>query len=268
MYLPIRALTALGLTLLVLGDARVPAQGPDRAQAEALARRAIQRMRALQLEADTLAARERTLLGDLRRLEVERDLRTEEANQGVRELSQIAADIESVSARIDGLERQARLQIPDLSARLVELYKLGNAGYLRLLLGVDDLREMGRAYRFVSALETIDRQRLREHDRTLGELRRAKAELVRRQSRQALVQQTTTDARDAAVNATAALSARIDEIDARRDLNARFVGELQMAHQRLQESVSAMARGARPDAAPVALPMRPFKGDLDWPDRL
>jgi len=67
---------------------------------EALARRATQRMRALQQEADTLAARERTLLGDLRRLEVERDLRTPGAgcfHGGVG-----AAEREALLKRVDG----------------------------------------------------------------------------------------------------------------------------------------------------------------------
>ena len=48
------------------------AQQPDRARTEALARRAGERLQALQREADSLAAQERTLLGDLRKLEVER----------------------------------------------------------------------------------------------------------------------------------------------------------------------------------------------------
>src|SRR5687767_13080414 len=50
------------------------AQPSDRARAEALARRATERLQALQREADRLAAQESTLLNDLRKLEIERQL--------------------------------------------------------------------------------------------------------------------------------------------------------------------------------------------------
>lgn len=236
-------------------------------QAEAQARRATDRIRALQRESDALAARERTLLGDLRGLEIERDLRREQYDQGARELARISGELDAMSARIDTLQQQARFQLPDLSGRLADLYKLGNAGYVRMLLNLEDLRDMGRAYRFVSALQSIDRQRLREYERTMDEMRRAKTSLEERQARQAAVQQDMAAARDAAGKAAARLAAMVDDIDARRDLNARFVGELQAAHQQLQQAIVSMAGapGQGEAAAPVALPLPAFKGDLGWP---
>src|SRR3954466_15424229 len=54
---------------------------PERARTEALARRAAERLQALQREADRLAADERTLLGDLRKLDVDRQMKTEELKQ-------------------------------------------------------------------------------------------------------------------------------------------------------------------------------------------
>src|SRR5450631_3743912 len=60
----------------------VGAQAPaERARTEALARRATERLQALQREADRLASEERTLLGDLRKFEIERQLRSEELKQ-------------------------------------------------------------------------------------------------------------------------------------------------------------------------------------------
>ena len=41
----------------------------------------------------------------------------------------------------------------------MQLYKLGRAGYWRLLLDVDDLRTIGRAYRTAAALTELDRER-------------------------------------------------------------------------------------------------------------
>lgn len=257
--------TAIVLACLVLARPGGQAPDSDPGSAAALARRATDRIRALQRESDALAARERTLLGDLRRLDLDRAMRIEEYNAAAGELSRIGHELDSTSARIEDLQRQARAQVPDVSGRLVDLYKLGNAGYVRLLLSVDDLRELGRAYRFVSALQHLDRQRVQEHRRTLAALTRERADLEARRARQEAVEREMAAARDAAERAATALSRRVDEIDARRDLNARLVGELQVAHERLQQAVADVAKGSRQDASAVGLPIRPFKGDLDWP---
>ena len=49
----------------------------------------------------------------------------------------------------------------------------------------------------------------------------------------------------------------------RRDLNAQLAGELQVAQQRLQTTLRESAAGATPTVDP--LPLRPFRGELDWP---
>ena len=58
------------------------------------------------------------------------------------------------------LRSDADADRPDVEARLVQLYKLGRAGYWRLLLDVDDLRALGRAYRTAAALTASDRERV------------------------------------------------------------------------------------------------------------
>ena len=49
-----------------------------------------------------------------------------------------------------------------------------------------------------------------------------------------------------------------------RDLAAQLMGELQAAQQRLQLRVAEFERGAAVSGAPT-LPLKPFRGDLDWP---
>src|SRR6185436_590351 len=70
-------------------------------------------------------------------------------------------------------------------------------------------------------------------------------------------------ARVAADRAVAARNALIAQIDARRDLNAQFAGELQVAAERLQQQVANLAAGRAADA--VAVPLAPFRGALAWP---
>jgi len=256
---------AAGALLLVAALA-AGGRPQDPASAEAMANRAAGRIKELQREADSLATRERTLLEDLRKLEVERDLRAEESTASALELERIEGEIDDTASRIAALEQTAESQLPDLAARMVELYKIGNGGYLRLLLSVDDLRDMGRAYRFVSGLQGLDRRRVAEHQRTLAQLRKAQAALEGRRSQASLAQAAVARARDAAAKAVAAHQDLISRIDARRDLAAQFVGELEAARQRLQRTIDDAALG-RPAGAgeAIVLPLRPFKGDLDWP---
>jgi len=255
---------AVALLLAAALAAGVPPQDPS--SAEAMATRAAARIKALQREADSLASRERTLLEDLRKLEVERDLRAEEFNASTLELQRIERELDDTAIRIAGLERAAESQLPDLAARMVELYKVGNGGYLRMLMSVEDLRDMGRAYRFVSGLEGLDRRRVAEHQRTLASLRKALASLESRRSQAAVAQEAVARTRDAAARAVAAHEGLISRIDERRDLASQLMGELEAARQRLQRALDDAAHG-RPleTGVAVGLPLRPFKGDLEWP---
>lgn len=238
----------------------------DPSSAEAMAARAAARIKDLQREADSLASRERTLLEEIRKLEVERDLRAEEYTASTLDLQRIERELDDTALRIAGLERAAESQLPDLAARMVELYKVGNGGYLRMLMSVDDLRDMGRAYRFVSGLQGLDRRRVAEHRRTLADLRKAQASLEGRRSQASLAQAAVARARDAAAQAVTAHADLISRIDERRDLASQLMGELEAARQRLQGTIDDAAHGRPREAgAVVGLPLRPFKGDIEWP---
>ena len=264
--LPWVAGTTAAVGLLVAATLGAGGAAQDAASAEVMASRAAARIKSLQQEADSLASRERTLLEDLRKLEVERDLRAEEFSASTRDLQRIEGELDETSTRLLVLERTAASQLPDLSARMVALYKVGNGGYLRMLLSVDDLREMGRAYRFVSALQGLDRRRVADHQRTLADLRKTQSALESRRSQAALAQAGVARARDAASRAVAAHRDLITRIDERRDLASRLVGELEAARQKLQRTIDEAAHGRPPSGGAVAsLPLRPFKGDLDWP---
>src|SRR6185369_6313693 len=88
---------------LALIPAVLHAQGPDRSRTEAMAKRAGERLVALQREADRLATDESTLLNNLRKLEVERQIRAEELKQADRTVVGIQADIQAASTKIEEL---------------------------------------------------------------------------------------------------------------------------------------------------------------------
>jgi septal ring factor EnvC (AmiA/AmiB activator) len=241
------------------------AQDPGRARTEALARRASERLQALQREADRLASEERTLLGDVRRLEIERQLRTEELKQLDADATKIASDLDATNQRMRSLQQFELASRPELRARVVEIYKLGRARYARLLLSTPDVRRLGEATRTVAAIAELDRDRIASHERTVAKLKSARATLEERGRTLAALRANVEKAQAAAQRAAQARTDLIRDIDRRRDLNAQLSGELQSAQQRLQTALRDLANGAAPGADVATLPLRPFRGDLDWP---
>jgi murein hydrolase activator len=252
--------TVAALAAVTLAAVQAPAPQAPRATAS---QRAAERIRALQKEAEDLASQESALLVQLRRFEVERQLRIEELGQleGDRATTQQA--LAAAEVRAATLRRTAETERPEIEQRLVRVYKLGQAGFWRLLLDVDNLRSAGRAYRTAAALTRIDRDRVVDHQRTLEALAREQQELRQRIAHLAELEVKARAARAAADKAVGARSALVASIDARRDLNAQLTGELQSAQQRLQSSVDQLG----PGKGQVILPLKAFQGALPWPAR-
>jgi septal ring factor EnvC (AmiA/AmiB activator) len=266
--------------LIVVFLAGVVARQDDRARTEALAARASQRLEALHREADQLASQERTLLGDLRKLEVERQIRLEDLRRLDAEGVQVETERAAITKRLTTLQEEDNAARPDLAARLVEMYKLGQARYARLLLSTSEVRRLGQAARTAAALAKLDRDRVTAHQRTFEALMAARARLDERGRRLEAVRGETRRAAALVARAAQARSDAIRDIDLQRDLNAQLAGELQAAQEKLQTSLRTLAAGSPvatqgdPGAAasapvdtaqPSNLPLKTFLGDLDWP---
>jgi len=228
-----------------------------------MARRVNERIRALQAEADRLASQSRTLLGDLRQLEIQRDIAAEKAKAADAVVASAQLSLQQTTERLNALEQQRESQLPDLKVRLVDIYKRGRGGYARMLLDVRGVREFARAMRAVAALTAINEQRIAEHRRTLAELRQQRDAMEVRTRELEAAAKEAGRASLGARRAVAAREALIEEIDQRRDLNAQLAGELDVAARRLQEQVANAAAGRA--AGPVTVPLASFRGALDWP---
>jgi septal ring factor EnvC (AmiA/AmiB activator) len=237
------------------------AQQNDRARTEALARQAGDRLQALQREADRLASEERNVLGDLRKLEIDRQLKAEELKHVDADTTKVTAELDAISARTAALQQSELTSRPELRARVVEIYKLGKARYLRLLLSASDVRHFTEATRTVAALARLDRERIASHEKTIADLTSSRKTLEERQRQLAQLRANAEKAQLAAQRAVQARNDLIRDIDRKRDLNAEFAGDLQAAQQRLQGAL----RDVSGSAAIAALPLKPFKGDLEWP---
>jgi septal ring factor EnvC (AmiA/AmiB activator) len=249
----------LALLAVCVGSGVLLARAPqDRARAT---QRAGDRIKALQRESEALAAQESKLLAELRTLEIERQARVREVADAEQNLAATQKRLAESSARAAELRRVADAQRPDAEARMVKIYKLGSAGYWRLLLDVDDLQSLGRAYRTAAALHRIDHDRVLAHQRTLEALDREQKELAAKATELGALQEQARKARAAADRAVAARTTLVASIDARRDLNAQMMSELQAAQQRLQSGLSELDAAT----AAAALPLRPFQGAIPWP---
>jgi len=258
--LGVRAGTVFGVIAIV---AAAMAQSPDRAVTDATARRVNERIRALQAEADRLASQSRTLLGDLRQLEIQRDIAAETVKTANATLAQAQAALQQATDRLTALDQQRESQLPDLKVRLVDIYKRGRGGYARMLLDVHGMREFARALRAVAALTTINDTRISEHRRTLAQMRQERDAMQQRTRELEAAAKDADRARLASQRAVAAREALLTQIDQRRDLNAQLAGELDVAYRRLQDQLANVAAG-RPAEA-VAVPLASFRGALDWP---
>jgi septal ring factor EnvC (AmiA/AmiB activator) len=258
---------SLAVACCAVATAAVAASGQpsDRTRAESLARRATERLQALQREADRLTSDERTLLGDLRKLEVDREIKTEELRQIASDGAHVAEELLANEQRTRDLETQEAAGRPELRSRLVDIYKLGQGRYLRLLLSTSDVRQVGQASRTLAALAKIDHDRVVSRQLTLGELRVARRTLEDRRRQLNLLRVSAERAEAALGQAAKARTDLIRDIDTRRDLNAQLAGELQGAQQKLQATLRDLAAGGGGAADAASLPIRPFRGDLDWP---
>jgi septal ring factor EnvC (AmiA/AmiB activator) len=247
---------------MILGTA-LSGQVSDRTPTANQAQRISDRIRALQAEADGLAAQQRTLLDDLRALEVERQIQLEHVTKAESDVAKHQDAIKESDRRLAALEQQRETQLPDVKAQLVEIYKRGRTGYARLLFGSTSVREFGRSLRAVSALIRINQNRVAEHLRTLEAVRQQRSTL---ESELRAVRTQEEEARQARVAADRALAARtalVSNIDSRRDMTAQLAGELEVAYARLQQQMANIAAGQPSEA--VSVPLAPFRGTLDWP---
>ena len=244
----------IGLT--AIAAAQVP---PD---ASAQSDRITARIKSLQAEADKLAARARTVFGELRRLEIDRELKQQEVAKVDLELARVTVDRDRTEKRVKALEATRVAETPAIKERLVELAKRGRGGYVQLMLASNDVRALGRMARGVAAVAEVDRVRLEAHRRTLQAERDALNDLDQQRDAVEQLQKDAVRARAAVDAAVAARNKLIEDLDHRRDLAAEYVAELQQAQEELDRTLAST--GAASAVVPK-LPIAPFKGDLPWP---
>ncbi len=263
---------ALVLALLAAQSANPPASppavpSPGEASPAASAipagedrlRKVRERREALARELARLRGEEKSLLGDVERLEVEVRLRGEELREIQLGLLRTQAQMDVILKRIRELTKSRDAARPLLASHARALYKLGELSYLRLLLSVDHPSDFFRGYRFVTTVARRDNALIAAFRADLEALRTEQEQLTRRTQESIALRTQLEGARrnlDAQRRRKTELLTTIVE---RKETHAAYVTELEEAEGKLRALLQGMEEGE------ATVPMSAFRGSLPWP---
>jgi len=247
------------LPCLLLGAAVVAAAPAGPIPRDERLRKVQERRKALEQDLVRLRGQEKSLLGDVERLEVEVRLRGEELREIQIGLQRTQEQMDATVKRLGELTAQVERERPVLAARARSLYKLGELSYLRLLLSVDRPSDIFRGYRFVTALARRDNERIAAFRADLQTLATVRQDLETKTREAVALRESREKARRSLDADRRRKTALLTEIVERKETHAAYLQELQEAEARLTDLLNGLSEGD------VAVPVAAFKGALPWP---
>jgi murein hydrolase activator len=233
---------------------KVPARNEDDALKRVQERKAV-----LERELARLRGQEKSLLGEVERLDLEVRLRTEELREIQAVLQRANAQLDTTTRDVRALESSIAAERPVLAARARALYKMGDLSYLRLLLSVDRPSDIFRGYRLVTTVARRDNQRIARFRTDLASLAERRTRLEQ-ETQQAMNLRTDLDrARRTLEQDRRRKTALLTSIVEKKETNAAFVEELAQAEAKLREMLAGLGDGE------VTVPLPVFRGSLPWP---
>ncbi len=236
-----------------------PGQAPVAGSSDDRLRLVQQRRASLEAELGRLRSEEKSLLGEVERLELEVRLRGERLREAELLLQRTTAELDQATTRARELEGSLAAARPVLAQRARALYKLGEPSYLRLLLSVERPSDLLRGYRFVGSLARRDRERVGAFRADLKTLEATRADLQRRNEETRAQRAELMKARRDLDAQRARKTELLTRIVQRKETHAAYVEELQQAEGRLAEMLTGLG------PADAAVPLAAFRGTLPWP---
>ena len=218
-----------------------------------------ERRAALEQELTRMRGEEKSLLGEVERLELELSLRSEELTEIQITLRRTRAELDATVARVGQLEKSLAEARPALARHARALYKLGDMSYVRLLLSIDRPSDFFRGYRLVTTLARRDNARVSKFRSDLAAFTTEKAVLEERTRESLALRNKLATARRNLDAQRARKTELLTSLVERKELNAAYVDELAQAETRLQALLSGLGEGA------VEVPLGAFRGGLPWP---
>jgi len=202
---------------------------------------------------------EKSLLGEVERLELELSLRSEELTEIQITLRRTRAALDATVARVHQLETSLAEARPALARHARALYKLGDMSYVRLLLSIDRPSDFFRGYRLITTLARRDNARVASFRSDLQAFTTEKAALEERTRESLALRNKLAAARRNLDAQRARKTELLTSLVERKELNAAYVDELAQAETRLVALLSGLDEGA------VEVPLGAFRGSLPWP---
>ena len=231
-----------------------PATGGDsrlsriRARKDALAR-----------DLEKMRGQEKSLLGDVERLELEVRLRSEQLRETQVVLQRANEEIDQSGRRLRALDASLAAARPALAARARALYKLGELSYLRLLLSVERPSDAIQGYRFVSALARRDKERIAGFRADLLALAATRAHLEAQAQQAAALRTDLARTRSALDADRRKKSELLTSLVEKKEVHTAYLQELEDAEGKLTQLLGGLGGGE------VSLPFAAFRGTLRWP---
>jgi len=247
----------VGLATVALAQSTAPSSSAP--PVDERLRRVQERRASLAREVQRLRAEEKSLLGDVERLELEVRLRGEELREAQLLLQKTNAELDVTVNKARDVEAAVEAARPLLKTRARDLYKLGEVSYLRLLLSVERPSDFLNGYRFVTALARRDNERIARFRADLDTLRVTKAELEEKTQHAMALRGRLERARRQLDADRRQKTELLTSIVQRKETSAVYLQELEAAEARLQGLIEGLAPGD------LSVPPAAFKGTLPWP---
>jgi septal ring factor EnvC (AmiA/AmiB activator) len=217
----------------------------------------------LQARLSRVTDESRGLSGELERTELSLELqarRLEEA-QAARRLSE--ARLGELGEAVAGLEAQLSEHRQELQRRLIDLYRLGRQGYLRLLLSVRTRRQLLPAIRALRYLARRDGALLARFLDTRAELDFERGQLLERQRERELWVDLELQRHGELDRLRRRQALLLDQLRQRRGLLSARAVRLAEKERKLSNLMDFLAGRARTPLS--GQPIHDFHGVLDWP---
>ncbi len=217
------------------------------------------RRESLEQEIAKLRRREKSLLGDVERLELEVRLRTTQLREVRLVLRQVNERLDATVEQLASLELEVDRMRPVLRRRARELYKLGELSYLRMLLSVDRPSDLIRGYRFVATLARRDNDRFSRFKTHMTSAAHTRQRLELETQEALQLQAEVRNARRRLDADRRRKTTLLREIVEKKETQAAYVAELKEAEAQLSRLITGLAD------ADVVIPIGAFRGSLPWP---
>lgn len=228
----------------------------------------LEKLESVRKELSAMEDEQSTLLGELQRLDLQIRMGRDELELLRARLDQGYREIDRHLERVQALEASMKELRPLLERRAVALYKLGQLSYLRLLLSVEEPRELTRAYRYVTRLAHSDAETMKRFRAEQEELDQRKAELLARTKEMLETKREVEKTTQALEGRRALKSSMLEEVGRRREMAETLLYELEASREELSKLLGRIAAGEAPgpeELGDTRLPIRMYLGELEWP---